>query len=74
MSLLATLFMHPQHIADRDMWIIIPLSLAVAAVYKSIRTEHIRHLPREILLLTAYILAGVVGLMLAGWVIVSLKG
>jgi hypothetical protein len=44
-----------------------------AAAYKAIRTESIRQLPREIFMLTLYILGGVVALMIAGWVIVSLK-
>jgi hypothetical protein len=73
MNLLATLFIHPQHIADNGLWIVVPLSIAVAAAYKAIRTESIRQLPREIFMLTLYILGGVVALMIAGWVIVSLK-
>jgi hypothetical protein len=73
MSLLGTLFTNPMPLTDKGFWIVIPLSLAVAAAYKAIRVESIRQLPREILLLTLYILAGVVGLMLAGWVVISLK-
>jgi hypothetical protein len=73
MSLLGTLFTHPMDVSGNALWVVIPLSLAVAAVYKTIRADSIRHLPREIVLLTLYILAGVVALMLAGWTIISLK-
>lgn len=74
MSLLAALFTNPQSFSSKGLWIVIPLSLAVAAVYKTIRADSLRQLPRDILQLALYILAGVVGLMLAGWIVVSLKG
>jgi hypothetical protein len=71
MSLLATLFTNPIPLSGSTLWFVLPLSVVVAAVYKAIRVDSPRQLPREILLLTLYILAGVVGLMVAGWVVVS---
>ncbi len=71
LHILSTLFLNPTQIPHGNLWVIVPLSIAVAAAYKAIRVEHVKQLPREIFLLTLYILAGVVGVMLAGWAIIT---
>lgn len=40
------------------LWLLPPLCASVAIVYKTIRTHDLRHLPREIIVLLAYMLAG----------------
>lgn len=65
MNLLATLFVHAHRLGIMPLWFAIPVGLAVAIVYKTLRTNDLRRLPREIALLSAYILAGMAGLVLA---------
>ena len=71
MNLLAGLFVHPIEIPGETLWMVVPVSLAVAIVYKTIRTQSLKRLPREIVILGLCIFAGEAALMLAGWAIVS---
>lgn len=68
---LAALFTHPMQINGQTFWLLIPVSIAVAIVYKTIRTESLRTLPLEIAKLIVYILAGETALLLAGWAFLS---
>ena len=67
---LATLFTHPIELASQLLWMIIPVSIAVAIVYKTLRVTSLRHLPMAIVKLSLLILAGETAVLLAGWVIV----
>jgi len=69
-NLLSTLFVHPIALRYEILWMVIPFSLAVAVVYKTVRTQSLKRLPMEIVLLGLYIIAGVIAIMLAGWAIV----
>lgn len=52
-----------------ELWLLLPLCAAVAIVYKTVRTHHPRHLPREILALMAYMVVGLVVLCTGLWLI-----
>jgi len=67
MNALAAVFRHPMVLTSRTLWMIVPLCVGVAIVYKTIRTQDLKHLPLEILILCGYILVGVGALMFAGW-------
>ncbi len=54
------------------LWLLLPLCMSVAIVYKTIRVEDVRRLPVAIVLLMGYILAGLVALSAALWVIQAL--
>ena len=69
MSPLATLFVHPRDLSSAAVWMVIPVAVAVAAVYKTLRTRSPRRLPLEIVLLSAYILAGMGALIAALWLL-----
>lgn len=57
----AALFYTPMSLAyDQLLWLVLPLSVSLAVVYKTVRTNNIRRLPLEV--------AGLVGLMLLGLV------
>ena len=64
---MATLFKHPMVFSSKTLWMVVPLCIAVAIVYKTIRTERLKRLPLEIVALCALILAGIGALMIAGW-------
>lgn len=67
MTPLATLFVDPMEISSRSLWMVIPVCIGVAVVYKTIRTRSLRRLPLEVALLSLYILAGIAALMTALW-------
>lgn len=71
MTALADLFVHSMSLPSNTLWFAVPVSLAVAVVYKTLRVRTLRQLPREIALLSAYILAGMGALMLGLWVLVQ---
>lgn len=73
MNLLA-LLTYPIQLRGQALWAVIPVSIAVAIVYKTIRTQSLRRLPMEILFLSLYMMLGVVALMLVGWAFISWKG
>jgi hypothetical protein len=64
----ATLFVHPMPIdpATSIFWLI-PLCIAVAAVYRTIRTDTVRTLPREIITLSVCLIGGLAALMALLW-------
>ena len=68
-----TLFTNPLPVEASHwaLWLMLPLLLSVAIVYKTIRTEHICRLPVEIAKLMAYMLAGLTAL--AAVILVILK-
>lgn len=65
-----TIFKNPVvlHFSEH-LWFLLPLCVAVAVVYKTIRTQNLRRLPIEIAVLLAYMAAGL-AIMGAGlWVL-----
>ena len=61
--MIATLFVNPMLIStDNILWLLIPLCIAVAIVYKTVRTESLRRLPLEILILIVLMVLGLVSL------------
>ncbi len=67
MSLFA-LFVKPVDFSSTTaLWLILPLSAAVAIVYKTIRTEDIRRLPLQCLAAILYVYAGLGALGAGLW-------
>jgi hypothetical protein len=54
------------------LWMLIPLCVSVAVVYKTCRVEHPRELPRELVILVAYMLGGLTVLGVGLWLIQKL--
>lgn len=53
------LFYHPMVLpVSVVLWLVIPLSIGVAVVYKTVRTENLRRLPLQVAVLVGYVLAG----------------
>ena len=47
------IFLNPMELGTAHVWLVLPLCALVAVVYKAIRVEHLRDLPRQILNLWA---------------------
>jgi hypothetical protein len=54
-------FMQPLPVWDHWPWLLLPLCIAVAVVYKSIKCRWMRQVPREATVLAVWILAGLSG-------------
>lgn len=68
--MLATLFHNPIVLSqDHLPWMMLPLCLSVAIVYKTIRVQHLRQLPFRILYLFALIAGGLVLLGAGLWAV-----
>jgi len=66
----STLFRNPMTLPFYSLlWFLPPLCVAVAVVYKTVRTENLRRLPLEILVLMGYMIVGLVALGAGLWVI-----
>jgi hypothetical protein len=67
---LASLMVNPLQIPSwLALWLILPLCLCVAVVYKTIRTRDLRRLPRDLVVLMAYVGGGLCGLAVLLWLI-----
>ena len=65
-----TLFYHPMTLNSRNLlWLLLPLCASVAIIYKTIRTNNLRDLPREATLLVVYMALGLVTLGAVLWLI-----
>ena len=65
-----TIFYHPVSLgSDGLLWLVLPLCLSVAVIYKTVRTGELRRLPVEIVACLAYMAAGMVLLGAALWVV-----
>jgi hypothetical protein len=68
--MIATLFYNPLPMSfSTQFWLLIPLCLAVAAVYKAVRVKDPRTLPREVAALMAYMLGGLGALCVLVWLV-----
>lgn len=62
------LFYRPMTLpSGAEFWLMVPLLVSVAIVYKTIRTKNLNRLPREIALLVAYMCGGLVALGVVLW-------
>lgn len=59
-ALIATLFTNPMELGPWHVWLLLPLLAVCAIVYKTIRAEHTRQIPRQVLALWLYITIGLV--------------
>ncbi|MCL2700871.1 MAG: hypothetical protein FWE88_04160 [Phycisphaerae bacterium] len=67
-----TLFVHPMPLPSWALLVLLlPLCLAVAVIYKTVRTTNLRRLAGDVLLLFLYMLAGLALLMLVGYAIIA---
>ncbi len=70
MSILAyTLFITPLPVWDYWVWLIIPLCTAVSVVYKTIKCQHVRQIPKEAAGITLWIIAAMIGVAAGVWII-----
>ncbi len=65
------IFKHPIQMGVNHIWLVLPLCMVLAVVYKTIRVKYIRQLPLQILGLWAYIFAGLTALAVAFWLLVE---
>ncbi|MCY2931449.1 MAG: hypothetical protein NTV86_18560 [Planctomycetota bacterium] len=66
--ILAALFFNPVSIPSwLCLWLIVPLCVAVAVVYKTVRVRHLSQLPLQILLLLVYMFVGLTALGAGLW-------
>lgn len=57
--MIAQLFVHPQVLPfDMILWLVLPLCVSVAVVYKAIRVHSLRRLPVEASVLIIFMLGG----------------
>jgi len=67
----ATLFYNPLPLSfETQLWLLLPLCLGVAIVYKAVRTHDLRRLPREVGFLMGYMVAGLIVLCVLVWLVV----
>lgn len=58
-------FLQPLPIWDHRLWLLLPLSLGVSIVYKSIRCDTMREVPRAAAILTLWIIGAVIAAAVA---------
>ncbi|MEI7837418.1 MAG: hypothetical protein WCK05_13545 [Planctomycetota bacterium] len=64
----AVLFVHPVSLPSwLCLWLIVPLCVAVATVYKTVRVQHLSQLPRQIITLVVYMFLGLGALGVGLW-------
>lgn len=65
-----TLFYNPMTVKyDNLLWLLLPLCASLAIVYKTVRTNNLRRLPWEILILFGYLILGMAGLGAGLWLL-----
>lgn len=64
-----TLFHNPMPLqADGwTLWLLLPLCLSVAIIYKAVRIQNLRRFPWEVLALMGYMIVGLIGLGVVLW-------
>jgi hypothetical protein len=67
-----TIFYNPMPLQSHVvLWMVLPLCMSVAVVYKTIRVRELRRLPREAAGLILYISAGLVALGAGLWLLTT---
>lgn len=65
-----TLFKHPVTLHFHSLlWLLLPLCVSVAVVYKTVRTTNLRRLHIEIIILIGYMAGGLAALGLGLWLV-----
>ena len=65
-----TLFYHPMTLPFKSLlWLMLPLCLAVAVIYKTVRATNLRGLCWQVMAMMGYILAGLTALGAVLWLI-----
>jgi len=68
--MIGELFVHPHVLPfDTILWLVVPLCVSVAIVYKTIRVSSLRQLPRQACTLVILMLAGLFALGAGLWAI-----
>lgn len=66
--MIVALFTHPITLRFTDqLWFLMPLCVAVAVVYKTVRTQNIARLALEVVVLVGYMIVGLVALGAGLW-------
>jgi hypothetical protein len=66
----AAIFFHPLTLpCDSLLWLMLPLVVSVAIVYKTLRTSNLRRLPWAILGLVGYVAGGALALAVGLWAV-----
>jgi hypothetical protein len=64
------LWTQPMHLSSATVvYLVLPLCLAVAIAYKTIRAQQLRRLPLEIVITVAYVGTGLLALAVGLWLI-----
>ncbi len=72
MTLAWSLFTHPMTLSsDTVMWLVLPLALSVALIYKAIRVRRVSELPRQVAILMVQMVGGLLALGLALWAVAT---
>ncbi len=69
-----TLFYNPMPLqADGwTLWLLLPLCLSVAIIYKAVRIQNLHRFPREVLALMGFMIAGLIALGTVLWAVQAL--
>lgn len=68
--MIAAVFQNPMMISSLTaMWLLLPICTAVAVIYKTVRVEHLRNIPREVIVLMIYMVVGLTVLGGALWAV-----
>lgn len=70
-TLAYTPFLDPIHLHESSYLLIIPLALGIAIAYKAMRLDELRDYPRQVLIMTVQIVAGMIALGLAAFLLVE---
>jgi hypothetical protein len=72
MTLAWSLFTHPMALSsDTVMWLVLPLALSVAVIYKAIRVRRVAELPRQVAILMVQMVGGLLALGLVLWAVAT---
>lgn len=64
-------FVNPIQMGRDSLWLVVPLCIVLAVVYKTIRIRNLRRLPLQILSLWVYILVGLAVLAFAFYLLLE---
>jgi hypothetical protein len=66
-------FVNPMHLSPgAELWLLLPLALAVAVVYKTVRAQSLPMIPRQVGALYLYLVAALTVLCGALWAVQAL--
>jgi hypothetical protein len=68
-----TPFLHPLPVWDYWLWLLIPLTIGVSVVYKSMKCANMARVPREAAQISVLILLGMTAAALLLWVVVRVR-